>query len=123
VLQARFGSFPDTLNFVLDTGSGGISLDSMTAEYFRLTRHAHRPHDPRHRRPAKGQLSAITRRSHLPSLTIDSLNFHVADYSRSFTAVYGERIDGIIGYSVLSRYIIKINYDSSRTWNSGQRAR
>jgi hypothetical protein len=57
VLQARLGSFPDTLNFVLDTGSGGISLDSMTAEYFGLTPDAHRPDDPRHRRPAKGQLS------------------------------------------------------------------
>src|SRR5689334_11223819 len=36
VLQAQLGAFPDTLNFVLDTGSGGISLDSMTAEYFGL---------------------------------------------------------------------------------------
>ena len=26
--------------------------------------------------------------------------------------MYGERIDGIIGYSVLNRYIVKINYDS-----------
>ena len=29
-------------------------------------------------------------------------------------AAYGERIDGIIGYSFFSRYIVKINYDSSR---------
>jgi hypothetical protein len=27
--------------------------------------------------------------------------------------VYGEKIDGIIGYSFLSRYILKINYDSA----------
>ena len=33
------------------------------------------------------------------------------DYS-ILTAVYGEQIDGIIGYSLLSRYIVKINYDS-----------
>ncbi len=33
LLQARFDSHPDTLNFILDTGSGGISLDSTTAEY------------------------------------------------------------------------------------------
>ncbi len=34
LLQARFADFPDTLNFVLDTGSSGISLDSTTADYF-----------------------------------------------------------------------------------------
>jgi hypothetical protein len=28
ILQGQFNSFKDTLNFILDTGSGGISLDS-----------------------------------------------------------------------------------------------
>ena len=44
-------------------------------------------------------------------LSVDSLNFHINDYS-ILHAVYGERIDGIIGYSVLRRYIVKIDYDS-----------
>jgi hypothetical protein len=37
------------------------------------------------------------------------------------TNVYGERIDGIIGYSVISRYIIKLNFDSSMVefWSKG----
>ena len=51
------------------------------------------------------------RKLHFPKLTIDSLDFHVNDYS-ILTTVYGEQIDGIIGYSVLSRYIVKIDYDS-----------
>jgi hypothetical protein len=119
VLQARLGSFPDTLNFVLDTGSGGISLDSMTAEYFGLTP---TPTD-RMIRGIAGQRKVsflYNQALALPSLTIDSLNFHVADYSL-LTAVYGEKIDGIIGYSVLSRYIIKINYDSTYVefWTKG----
>jgi len=48
---------------------------------------------------------------HLPGLTADSLNFHVNDYD-ILTSVYGEKIDGIIGYSFFSRYIVAINYDS-----------
>ena len=48
---------------------------------------------------------------HFPGLVIDNLDFHINDYS-ILTAVYGERIDGIIGYSVLSRYIMKLDYDS-----------
>ena len=56
----------------------------------------------------------------LPNLTVDSLNFHINDYE-ILTTVYGERIDGIIGYSVISRYIIKLNYDSSiiEFWSKG----
>ncbi|WP_315818908.1 aspartyl protease family protein [Paraflavitalea speifideaquila] len=49
----------------------------------------------------------------LPGLTVDSLNFHINDYD-ILTSAYGEKIDGIIGYSVLSRYIVKVNYDSSK---------
>lgn len=30
VIQARVNNYTDTLNFILDTGSGGISLDSTT---------------------------------------------------------------------------------------------
>jgi hypothetical protein len=51
------------------------------------------------------------RKLKFPNLTVDSLNFHVNDYS-VLTSVYGEQIDGIVGYSLLSRYIIKVNYDS-----------
>src|SRR5688572_1200032 len=30
LLKAKVSQFPDSLNFIFDTGSGGISLDSMT---------------------------------------------------------------------------------------------
>src|SRR5262245_7112067 len=36
LVQGQFGNFPDTMNFILDTGSGGISLDSTTADYLKL---------------------------------------------------------------------------------------
>src|SRR6187402_2379568 len=36
IVRARLGDIPDTLNFILDTGSGGISLDSTTCDYFQL---------------------------------------------------------------------------------------
>jgi hypothetical protein len=104
VLQAQFESFPDTLNFILDTGSGGISLDSATTEYFKL-----KPEPSNQIIRGIAGIKNVSflnhKKLHLPGLTIDSLNFHVNDYSL-LTAVYGERIDGIIGYSVFSRYIV-----------------
>jgi hypothetical protein len=112
ILHAKLADFPDTLNFILDTGSSGISLDSSTADYLGIVTN-----------PTERTIRGIAgirkvnfiynQPLHLPGLSIDSLNFHINDYS-ILTAVYGEKIDGIIGYSVLSRYIVKIDYDSIR---------
>ena len=110
IIQAKFGNFPDTLNFIMDTGSSGISLDSTTAEYLKLKP---TPTD----RTIRGiadihKVSFLyNQKLHLPGLTIDSLDFHVNNYG-ILTAVYGEQIDGIIGFSVFSRYIVKVDYDS-----------
>jgi hypothetical protein len=110
ILRAQLDNFPDTLNFILDSGSSGISLDSLTVDYFKL-----------HPEPSNKTIRGIAgikkvgflynRKLKFPGLTVDSLDFHVNDYS-ILTSVYGERIDGIIGYSLLSRYIVKLNYDS-----------
>jgi hypothetical protein len=110
ILHARLDDFPDTLNFILDSGSSGISLDSGTVAYFNL-----------HPEPTDRTIRGIAgvkkvsflynRKLRFPKLTVDSLDFHVNDYS-ILTAVYGIQIDGIIGYSLLSRYIIKLDYDS-----------
>jgi hypothetical protein len=112
ILQAKFGNFPDTLNFILDTGSSGISLDSTTAEYFQLKPI---PSDKTIRGIAgiRNVSFLYNQQLKFPGLTADSLNFHISNYG-ILTAVYGERIDGIIGYSILSRYIIKLDYDSMR---------
>jgi len=110
IIQARLSNIPDTLNFVLDTGSSGISLDSTTAAELNL-----RPTPTDRTIRGIGGVRTVpflyNQKLHFPGLTVDSLNFHVNDYS-ILTAVYGERIDGIIGYSLINRYIIKINYDS-----------
>jgi hypothetical protein len=112
LLQGQLMGYPDTLNFILDTGSGGISLDSTTAAYLRLKPV---PSD----RTIRGiagirNVSFVNNQSiKLGALSIDSLDFHINNYD-ILTAVYGERIDGIIGYSVLKRFIFKIDYDSSR---------
>ncbi|MBK9661429.1 MAG: aspartyl protease family protein [Chitinophagaceae bacterium] len=112
ILHAKLDTFPDTLNFILDTGSSGISLDSTTADYLGL-----KP------TPTERTIRGIAgirkvsflfnQRLHFPGLSVDSLNFHINDYG-ILTAVYGERIDGIIGYSILSRYIVKLDYDSMK---------
>ncbi|MGN6421166.1 MAG: aspartyl protease family protein [Pseudobacter sp.] len=113
-VKAKFANFPDTLNFILDTGSGGISLDSTTVDSLQIPTTM----SDRTIRGIAGirQVRFVYNQSlQLPGLKVDSLNFHVNDYT-VLTSAYGEKIDGIIGYSFLNRYIIKIDYDSSKIY-------
>ena len=110
LIKAAVNNYPDSLNFILDTGSGGISLDSTTCIELNIPL---APSDKTIRgiggiRNVKFLYNA---KLHLPGLSVDSLNFHVNDYE-ILTSVYGIKIDGIIGYSFLSRYIVKLNYDT-----------
>lgn len=109
VIHALLNGIPDTLQFILDTGSAGISLDTNTCVRLDI------PLTPSDRivRGLGGtkQVSfAMDRTLRLPGLDVDSLNFHVNDYEL-ISQVYGLQVDGIIGYSLLSRYIVNVDYD------------
>ncbi len=110
VVRACVENVKDSFNFILDTGSGGISLDSGTCAAFNI---------PTFQTDTSITGIAGVRKVHfafdkslkLPGLTVNNLNFHINDYE-VLSSVYGEKIDGIIGYSFFSRYIVKINFDS-----------
>jgi hypothetical protein len=110
IIKAMLNNFPDTLNFVLDTGSSGISLDSTTASELRLSPQS-TDRTIRGIAGIKNVPFLYNQTIKFPRLAVDSLDFHVNDYG-ILTAVYGERIDGIIGYSIFRKFILKINYDS-----------
>ncbi len=110
LVKAKFDDVKDTFNFILDTGSSGISLDSSTAEK-----------DSIQHVPSGRYLYGIAgvrkvdfaphQKLTFPGLTIDSLDFYINNYE-VLTQVYGIQIDGIIGFSFLSRYIVKVDFDS-----------
>ena len=110
LLKAKVNDFPDSLNFILDTGSGGISLDSTTVAELNIPV---KPSDKTIR--GVGGLRNVSflynATLKLPGVITDNLNFHVNDYGL-LSNVYGIRIDGIIGYSFFSRYIVHLNYDN-----------
>ena len=113
LLKARFANYADTLNFILDTGSGGISLDSTTVDYFRIT-------------PTPSDMTILgiagvrkvsflyNQKLHLPGLTVDSLNFHINNYEILYSD-YGMKIDGIIWYSFFRRFLVFIDYEAGGT--------
>jgi hypothetical protein len=114
VIRALLVGYPDTLNFIMDTGSGGISLDSTTCIRLNITpvltdKLIMGIGGVRQLRYVNNQSLVIGK------IRVDSLNFHVSDYD-ILSSVYGDRIDGIIGYSFYSRYIVKIDYDSNEMY-------
>ena len=110
IVKAAIPPSQDSLTFIVDTGSGGISLDSVTCNSLGIVS-----------RETDTLINGIggTRRVHFvfnktlafPGLDVKGLNFHINNYD-VLTSVYGEQIDGIIGFSFFSRYIVEIDYDS-----------
>jgi predicted aspartyl protease len=112
IVHATIDKSADTLNLILDTGSGGISLDSVTAEQLGLQR---TPSDKiiRGIGGIKKVDFATDHTLNLPGLSTRNLDFHIIDYGL-LTSVYGQKIGGIIGFSFLRRYIVAINYDENK---------
>ena len=112
--KARIGSSADSLNFIFDTGCGGISLDSSTAVQHRLVPWTSDQfiHGIGGVRPQR-LLDGLTIR--FPGLTLDSVVVQVSDYDL-LSSIYGEKIDGIMGYGFFSRYLVKVDYDSSKMY-------
>lgn len=109
VVKAKLNNVADSLHFILDTGSGGISLDSATCAQLHIEVS---PTDTVITGMGDSHKVnfAFNRSLSFPGLTVDNLNFHINDYE-VLTSVYGQKIDGIIGYTFLRRYILKINFD------------
>jgi hypothetical protein len=110
IVHALLNDIPDTLNFILDTGSGGISLDSTTCEIFKI-KSSFSDTIVTGMGSAHKVKFAYDQQLRFPGLTMNDMDFHINNYE-VLTSVYGEKIDGIIGYSFFRKYIVKINFDS-----------
>lgn len=100
----------DSLHFILDTGSGGISIDAtksasmgfVSSESSSLS--------------GIGGISTVPVSNlhtlHLNGISTPELNFHVYDY-RLLSSIYGVQIDGVIGYAFFSKYIIHLDHEKN----------
>jgi predicted aspartyl protease len=112
LIQAQVGKAPDTLNFIFDTGSGGISIDSNAAVKCGLEIHL--------TNDSVGGIGGVRRVSriyntslHFPGLTVEGLDFNVNNYE-GLSNSFGVKIDGVVGYAFINRYILDVNFDSGR---------
>ncbi|MDR0793014.1 MAG: aspartyl protease family protein [Chitinophagaceae bacterium] len=110
ILRTCLDNYPDSLNFLFDTGSGGISMDSATAS----TLHLPQEKTSGIIRGIAGIKPAIYTRNHtlrFKEMNLDSLDFFINDYS-ILTQTLGIKIDGIIGYGFLKNHIVSLDYEN-----------
>ena len=110
VISGTLNNTTDSLSFILDTGSSGISLDSATVIEKKLVQEKS---DISIVGIAGTRVLSFVKNStlNLPGLSVNGVDFHIANYE-ILTQTYGIKIDGIIGYSFLRQFIVSINYDS-----------
>lgn len=109
VVKATIDNYPDSLNFIFDTGNTGFSIDSVTADQLGLKMVT----SSRFIKGIAGIKKAIftyDHAIHFPGFTPSNFDLHVSDYT-IFEEVYGLKINGIVGFSFFQQYIVKIDYD------------
>jgi len=114
VLKVKMDELPDSLTFLMDTGSTSVSFDSSTCEQYHLVPEVSDQvlvgiAGSRNARILKN------RTIHLAEYSVENVSLNVVDYN-VLSSVYGEKIDGILGNSFLSRFIVGLNYDSSKIY-------
>ncbi len=111
LLKAQLGNNKDTLNFIFDSGSSHISLDSTTASLLKITTTS-----SDHYINGIGGIKKVREAKNLNlkigNLNVPNMDFNVNDYT-VLTESSGIRVDGIIGYAFISKFIMKVNFDSS----------
>lgn len=98
------------LHFVFDTGAGATSINSRVAENLKLIASKETIS-----KGASGEVKLQIVKNN--TLKIESLLLKKIDLYSSpllhLEKVFGVDIDGILGYDLLKKYVVKINYDTS----------
>jgi len=97
------------LNFVFDTGADGTVINSETANRINLSNYKQSKEEG-----ANGEIAVQVSKKNtinINNLQFDNLNL-VSVPLLHLEKVIGRDIDGIIGYPILKKYVVKLNYDS-----------
>lgn len=112
IVKATLDAKPnDTLNFVLDTGSSHISLDSTTVSNLGLVA-VPSSNEIRGIGGLKKVSQCLNQTLTIAGLKLTNIAFNVNDYT-IIAESSGVHIDGILGFAFISKYILEVNYDSS----------
>jgi hypothetical protein len=98
----------DTLDFIFDTGAGGTIISARTAERLGIS-----GNEVVSRQGAAGDAPIVLSEYHtlhMGGLTLSDITLGIAELDH-IDRRFGMRIDGAIGWAILSQYAVRLNYD------------
>ena len=99
----------DPLAFIFDTGAGGTVISARTAERLGIT-----GEETVSRQGAAGDAPIVLSKNHTVSmgdLTLSKVTLGIAELDH-IDRRFGMRIDGVIGWKILSQYAVRGDYDT-----------
>lgn len=103
----------DSLNFVFDSGSTGASIDSAVAEKIGVSKENTLPVSMAGSGGSQSYMMVLNQSLKLQGTVINNVNLVLINF-KGLSAAVGTRIDGIVGYEILNKYITKIDFDLRR---------
>ena len=103
----------DSLRFIFDTGSTGISIDSGAAKNAGIDMVNRKAVTVNGSGGAKGYMMAMHQKLKMNTVELTDVNLVLVDFS-SLSASIGSRLDGIIGYDILKKYVTQIDFENKK---------
>lgn len=112
LVQASLSGHLQPINFILDTGNTGISLDSswVAEEGIPVNKSNRFVYGIGGKRPA---YFVPDRSLIFPGYQSPRMDFHLSDY-RFLSNQYGVKVHGVIGFSLFKNHVVHINYDQGQ---------
>lgn len=103
----------DSLHFIFDSGTTGASIDSATLEKAGLNREYRSIASIAGSGGSRFYTLALNQNLKIKDAELKNINLAMVDF-KTLSAVTGARIDGIIGYELLNKYVTQIDFDHKR---------
>jgi FKBP-type peptidyl-prolyl cis-trans isomerase len=103
----------DTLNFVFDSGATGMSIDSLSAERAGISKANRQTVSVVGSGGAQDYTMALHQNIKLGNIELKDINMVLINFA-SLSASIGSKLDGIIGYEILNKYVTKLDFDQKK---------
>lgn len=103
----------DSLNFIFDSGATNISIDSLTAERAGISKENRETVSVGGSGGTQNYKMALHQNLKLGNIEINDVNMVLINF-KSLSEAIGVKLDGIIGYEVLNKYVTKLDFDHKK---------
>ncbi|TCC99500.1 FKBP-type peptidyl-prolyl cis-trans isomerase [Pedobacter hiemivivus] len=100
----------DSLSFIFDTGTTGATIDSATAEKIGVSKENRKMVNVGGIAGMQTNIMAVNQNLKLKNIEIKGLNLVLMNLN-TLSKILGRRLDGLIGYEIMNKYVTQIDFD------------